>query len=98
MWPARCAVSVMPGGAIIFPVNSSTDRTSTRWAGDLFSTTAEISSHLARIALFGDFNLYVVVATAGFSVVAGRVSFSHFVRPPVMLRTFSSPSYVGRQT
>ena len=32
MCPARRAVSESPGGARIFPVNSSTERTSTSWA------------------------------------------------------------------
>ena len=76
---------------MIFPLNSSAERTSTSCAVDFFSTAARTSSRLARIAAFAAFTLYVVAETAGFWVVNGRLSSSHFLRPPLMIKTFSWP-------
>ena len=42
-------------------------------------------------ALVRAFTLYVVAETLGLSVVVGRFSSSHFLRPPFMMRTFSWP-------
>src|SRR3989442_2722412 len=47
MCPARCAVSVMPGGAMMSPTNSAGERTSTS-ATFLFLSARSTSGRLAR--------------------------------------------------
>src|SRR5882762_2770460 len=82
MWPARCAVSVMPGGAMISPTNSGVDRTSTS-AVFLALRAFSTSGRLARIAAFTFFGTgYVVARTFERSVTRGRPSATHFARPP----------------
>ena len=49
MWPARCAVSVMPGGAMTSPLNSAGDRTSTS-ASSGSPSRGRMSSRKARSA------------------------------------------------
>src|SRR5436190_14273512 len=80
--PARCAVSVIPGGAMISPTNSGVDRTSTS-AVFLALSAFSTSGRLARIAAFTFLGTgYVVARTFERSVTNGRPSATHFARPP----------------
>src|SRR3979411_236812 len=82
--PARCAVSVIPGGAMISPTNSGVARTSTS-AVFLALRAFSTSGRLARIAAFTFFGTgYVVGRPVGRSVTRGRPSATHFARPPFM--------------
>src|SRR6267378_3107990 len=82
MWPARCAVSVIPGGAIISPTNSGVDRTSTSLVFLVFRAFST-SGRFARIAAFCFLGTgYVVARTAVRAVTSGRPSATHFARPP----------------
>src|SRR5256886_10765 len=89
--PARCAVSVIPGGAMISPTNSGVDRTSTSavfFALRAFST----SGRLARIAAFTFLGTgYVVARTLERSLTSGRPSATHFARPPFISFALACP-------
>src|ERR1035441_9039849 len=78
MWPPRCAVSVMPGGAITLPVYSSGLRTSTRF--ERFSDCARSTSgNKARRFKSGSLARYCVGTILGRSVVNSLSgSFNHF--------------------
>src|SRR5207247_672100 len=91
MCPARCAVSVMPGGAMMSPTNSAGERTSTS-ATFLFLSARSTSGRLARSVAFTFFGTgYLVGVTRGFSVTIGRPSATHFARPPFISRAFACP-------
>src|SRR5207245_311118 len=63
MCPARCAVSVMPGGAMMSPTNSAGERTSTS-ATFLFLSARSTSGRLARsVAAHGIVELRLPVPT-----------------------------------
>src|SRR6266480_4024053 len=82
MCPARCAVSVMPGGAMISPTNSGLDRTSTSAVLPPLSAFST-SGRLARRAAFTFFGTgYANGRTVGRSDWSGRPSATHFARPP----------------
>ncbi len=85
-WPPRWAVSLIPGGAMTLPVNSSGLRTSTR--GACFSLAASTSGTFARSEPSTEGTLYWLRANFGTSVVSGAFSsLSHLARPPFSSRT-----------
>src|SRR3989449_2931568 len=89
--PARCAVSVIPGGAMISPTNSGVDRTSTR-AVFLALSAFSTSGRLARIAAFAFLGTgYGVARTVERSGSRGRASATHFARPPFISLALACP-------
>src|SRR4051812_16717735 len=88
-WPARCDCSCgRCAGASSLPLNSSGDRTSTRFFTPIDATT---SSRNARMSLFGSFATYDVCDRCGTSSTSSRLSSSHFFRPPSSSLVSSCP-------
>src|SRR5436309_14976520 len=97
MCPARCAVSVIPGGAMMSPTNSAGERTSTS-ATFLFLSARSTSGRLARSVALTFFGTgYLVGVTRGFSVTRGRPSATHFARPPFISRALVWPHSCSSQ-
>jgi hypothetical protein len=76
---------------MIFPVNSSTERTSTSLPDFLPSRMAETSSLNARTLASVAETRYGAGLTLGASLVSGRFYCSHFFRPPFIRRTSLCP-------
>src|SRR5207249_10583057 len=72
---------------LILPVNSSTERTSTSWPDLRPSRIAETSSLKARMEGSVAATRYLVGLMLGASLVSGRFSSSHFLRPPLIRLT-----------